>query len=96
MQELATAEAFEGRTTPASGALWGSKGDVVTDAEMVENKRTDKNQIILKKSDLRKLWSEATASGKVPYMAIEIDGDRYVLHAEGDFLEWRYRKMTSG
>jgi len=83
-QENRAAQMIGGAVTPASGALWGSKGDAVSDLEMVECKRTDKKQITLKKEWLDKLFAEAIARGKVPYLHIEISGHSYWLLSEPD------------
>jgi len=90
-QERQTAEDFGGRVTPASGALWGAKGDVATSMEMVENKRTDGTQITLKRDWLDKIFSEAVAAGKVPYLEIEIGGRSYLLMTKADGLDLRDR-----
>lgn len=68
-----------GRTTPGSGARWHSKGDVTTREWMVECKRTDKKQYILKAAEMKKLIVEALRDGKQPMMVVDMQGERYAV-----------------
>lgn len=42
LQEKRVASELGGRVTPASGALWGAKGDVKSDLFLAECKTTEK------------------------------------------------------
>jgi Holliday junction resolvase len=70
---------FEARTQAGSGSLWGAKGDVRTRLNLIECKRTDKTQLILKESWLDKLRKEAIKDNRIPVMAIEIGLRRYFI-----------------
>lgn len=82
-QEARTAKEFGGKTQVASGALWGSKGDVRTGGErtssfnetdfLIENKFTDKPYYILKKETWDKINGEAIEDNfRTPLMQIDI------------------------
>lgn len=86
-QERGTAKRFGGRVNPGSGAGWARKGDVVTPGLLIENKWTGKMQVTLKSLDLEKITEEATAEGRIPALAIELNGRRYILFTEEDVLE---------
>lgn len=87
-QESATARSVGGRTTPASGALPMAGGDVRSDAYLVENKRTDKLSMSLKREWLDKVKVQAAQKGIDPLIGIEFGdgvnfgGDRWVLMPE--------------
>ena len=89
-QEKRTAREFRGKTTPASGALSGAKGDVRTGVRngsytnendfLIENKYTDKNFYPLKYSIWSKISNEALNDNmRTPMMQIDILGSSYVV-----------------
>lgn len=45
-QESRVAKEVSGKVTPASGALWGSKGDVRNDLFLIECKTTKRTSIL--------------------------------------------------
>lgn len=62
------------------------KGDVRLDRSyLIEYKRTDKNQITLRKDDLDTLWNNAYAEGREPALGIEIGGKDWVLTTASEF-----------
>jgi hypothetical protein len=86
-QEKDTARRFGGRVTTGSGNQWFQKGDVKTAVFLIENKYTGKEQVTIKRVDLRKICDEATAEGLLPALCLELSGEHYVLMPRADFLE---------
>lgn len=87
-QEKKIASKIGGRTRPASGAIPGMKGDVISKRCLVEAKRTDKTQITLKKAWLEKIRDEAFQARRMPVLAIQFrESENYILIRENDFLE---------
>ena len=96
-QEERTAKEFGGRTTPASGALSGAKGDVRTGNRtngegtnsndfLIENKYTDKDYYVLKLATWQKIDGEALRDNmRVPLMQIDIQQNQYVVLANNDY-----------
>lgn len=76
-----------GRRTPASGALWFQKGDVVTDSFLIEAKRTDKNSMSIRLDVWEKIRREALLSGRIPLLAVEIRGREFVVLDLEDFFD---------
>lgn len=72
-QENKVAKELSGRVTPASGALWGSKGDVKSDKFLVECKTTEKEFYTLTFNVWDKIYREAIKEGlRIPVMCIDI------------------------
>lgn len=44
-------------------------------------------QVTIKALDLEKICDEATAEGRTPALALELNGHRYILFTEEDVLE---------
>lgn len=86
-QELRDARDHGGRITPGSGCGGFRKGDVRTADLLIENKRTDKQQLILKAEWLDKIRREALIEGRIPAVGIEISGREWVLVPKDDFLD---------
>lgn len=95
-QEKRTALEFRGRTTPASGALSGAKGDVRTGTRegsqtncedfLIENKYTDKDFYTLKLTTWQKIDGEALRDNmRVPLMQVDIQQNQYVVLANNDY-----------
>lgn len=79
-QEKRVAKQLGGRVTPASGALWGAKGDVRQDKFLVECKTTEKDYYSLTDKVWNKIRSEAIRDGlRIPLMCIEIQGKSYAI-----------------
>lgn len=79
-QEKTVAKNLNGRVTPASGALWGAKGDVRTDIFLIECKTTDKSSYSLKASIWNKICDEAVADGlRLPLMIISVAGNEFAV-----------------
>jgi len=75
-QERATAKDLKGRTTPATGARWHSKGDVRSDKFLVECKITEKRSYSLPLKVWEKILNEARRDGfRTPAMCIEVHGN---------------------
>ena len=88
-QERSLAKSVGGRTVPASGAFWARKGDVRTDDLLVEAKTTAAASYPLKKVVWDKIRREALLDGRIPVMAIQIQGRNLIVLDEEDFLELR-------
>ena len=77
-QEKKVAEELNANTVVASGAKWGSKGDVRSDRYLVECKMTQKPFYSLTKSTWEKIQKEATKDGlRIPMMCIDVEGCKY-------------------
>lgn len=72
----------KGRVQAGSGSLWGNKGDVRTEFQLIEAKRTDKGQITIKQEWLTKIKLEAIKDGRIPVLAIELGKKRYYIIEE--------------
>lgn len=73
-QERAVAEEFNAKTVVASGAKWGSKGDVRNDKYLIECKMTQKPFYSLTKSTWEKIEKEAIKDGlRIPMMCVDVD-----------------------
>ena len=78
LQEKRVAKEVRGRTTPASGAMWGCKGDVRSDAFLVECKTTEKDKYSLSILTWNKIRVEAVKDGmKIPVMCIDLHNGKY-------------------
>ena len=88
IQEARTARDFGGRTTPASGSQWHSKGDVKTNNWLIECKTTSKLSYSLKAETWHKIWTEAISEGRDPIMVLdfETEGVSLVVMSKEDFL----------
>lgn len=75
-----------GKRTAASGAFWSRKGDVRSDDLLVEHKYTSKKSISVSSSVLTKIRNEAVMDGRMPVLALHLDGRNYVVLDENDFL----------
>lgn len=81
-QESKVAKELSGKTVVASGALWGSKGDVKTEYFLVECKTTAKDSYRLTHAVWKKILHEAVKDGmRFPLMCIDLyDGkERYAV-----------------
>ncbi len=95
-EEDTIAEALSGRRQPASGAIACAdlKGDVSTDAFLIESKITSTGRYTLKATELAKIKREAYKAGKDPMFVVNISGERWaciefslletLLHKEGE------------
>ena len=91
-QEKSVAKDLNARTVVASGALWGSKGDVRHDNLLVECKTTDKSFYSLTMQVWEKIEKEAIRDGlRIPVMCIDLNGgkDRYAVFRDKDFRHYR-------
>lgn len=71
LAEKHTAQRLNGRLTPASGAMAGSKGDITVGASLLmENKSTVTQTLRLELDWLAKIYREAAAVGKHPALAV--------------------------
>ncbi len=83
-QEKRVAKELNARTVVASGALWGSKGDVKSDSYLVECKTTEKDFYSLTFKVWDKIRTEAIKDGlRVPLMCIEVQGKSYAIIEKG-------------
>lgn len=73
------AKKINGRTQACSGALPGAKGDVRTEYNLIELKRTDFDSMILQNSWLKKIRNEAIKENRIPVLGIEIGGRTYYI-----------------
>lgn len=60
-----------GRTTPATGAMWHSKGDVKTKTKLIQVKSTSKKSFTVKLTDLDAIERQAAAADLEPSFVIE-------------------------
>lgn len=88
-QEKRVAKELGGRVTPASGALWGAKGDVRSEYFLVECKVTSKSSYPLKDTIWDKIAKEALHDNmREPVMCIELnDNEPYALVYKSAFEE---------
>lgn len=92
LQEKSVAKDLDARTVVASGALWGSKGDVRHDNLLVECKTTDKSFYSLTIKVWEKIEKEAVRDGlRLPVMCIDIKGgkERYAVFLEKHFIHYK-------
>jgi Holliday junction resolvase len=73
-QENRVAKEFGGKVTPGSGAL-AVKGDVQSNELHIECKTTSKTQYTLRLDTLSTLAHEASVSGKIPVLALELHNE---------------------
>lgn len=86
-QESKVAKELAGRVTPASGALWGAKGDVRNDVFLVECKTTSKPFYTLTFATWSKIYKEAIRDGlRIPVMCIDLEkeGKRFAVMCSKD------------
>ena len=88
-QEKSIAKAIGGRTVPASGAFWSRKGDVRSADLLVEAKTTDAASFAIKRTVWDKIRKEALLDGRIPVLAVQIQGRNLVVLDEEDFLALR-------
>lgn len=86
-QEERLAKKTGGRRTAASGAFWHQKGDVRTSNVLWECKWTGKTQVTVKASVLEKIHEEAILDGRLPAVAISLNGRNYVILDENDAID---------
>lgn len=100
LQERSVAKDLDARTVVASGALWGSKGDVRHDNLLVECKTTDKDYYRFTFTTWEKIEKEATKDGlRLPVMCIDIKGgkERYAVFLSKHFSHYRsYSEIYCG
>ena len=84
-QEKRLAKEFGGRTTAASGA-GRNKGDIDIKRFKIEVKRSERGSLAIKKEWLLKIDEEAYGVGKNPALAIEIDGEEWVIIPKRVFM----------
>lgn len=92
LQERSVAKDLNARTVVASGALWGSKGDVRHDNLLVECKTTEKPFYSLTITVWEKIEKEAINDGlRLPVMCIDVNGgkDRYAVFLTKHFIHYR-------
>lgn len=88
-QERRVAKELQADTVIASGALWGSKGDVRSGRFLIECKTTSKDYYSLTVDTWNKISKEALKDGmRIPIMQIELSGgkERIVIINIHDFL----------
>lgn len=88
-QEKSVAKSFNAKTTVASGALWGAKGDVRNDKFLIECKTTTKTWYSLTAKTWEKIEQEAIRDHmRIPLMVIDLeDKDRVVVFRMKDFSD---------
>lgn len=100
LQEISVAKDLNARTVVASGALWGSKGDVRHDNLLVECKTTEKDFYSLTLNTWEKIEREAVRDGlRIPVMCIDIKGgkERYAVFLVKHFMHYRsYSEIECG
>lgn len=100
LQERSVAKDLNAKTVVASGALWGSKGDVRHDEFLVECKTTEKPYYSLTMKVWEKIEKEAVRDGlRVPLMCVDINNgeDRYAVFLEKHFKHYKtYYDLETG
>lgn len=87
-QERSVAKDLKAKLTPASGALWGAKGDVRSAKFLVECKATEANYYSLSKRVWLKIAEEALKDGlRTPLMNIQVKGRMWAVLDLNDFNE---------
>lgn len=88
LQESRAAKDYGGNRTPGSGNRWFQKGDVKTDAYLIECKTTTKASYSLKSGDIKLHWVHALMENKIPVFEIEFSeyGATCVVLDKNDFL----------
>lgn len=97
-QESKVAKELNGRTTPASGALWGAKADVRNDIFLVECKTTEKDFYSLTFTVWDKINKEAIKDGlRIPVMCIDLNNgkDRYAVMSVKDLQDNLFSSLPS-
>lgn len=92
LQEKSVAKDLNAKTVVASGALWGSKGDVRHDEFLVECKTTEKSYYSLTMTVWEKIEKEATKDGlRIPLMCVDINNgeDRFAVFLEKHFKHYK-------
>lgn len=86
-QEKSVAKEFNAKVTVASGALWGSKGDVRNSRYLIECKTTEKDYYSLTAKVWEKIEQEAIRDHmRIPLMVIDLeDRDRVIVFRPQDF-----------
>lgn len=92
-QELRASRLYNGKLTPGSGNQWHTKGDVITDEEMIELKTTTKDIYPLDWRVLKEHLTNALLAGKMPVFEIEYAGNgvTVVVLDKEDYLALRER-----
>ena len=100
LQEKSVAKDLNAKTVVASGALWGSKGDVRHDEFLVECKTTEKPFYSLTMKVWEKIEKEAVRDGlRIPLMCLDINNgeDRYAVFLEKHFRHYKtYYDLETG
>lgn len=97
-QEKEVASSINGKTVVASGALWGSKGDVRSEEYLIECKTTQKSYYMLNKQTWSKIQKEALKDGmRIPVMCIYLEDGKHrlAIFNTKDFIEYNgYNDLT--
>ena len=100
LQEKSVAKDLNAKTVVASGALWGSKGDVRHDEFLVECKTTEKPYYSLTMKVWEKIEKEAVRDGlRIPLMCVDTNNgeDRYAVFLEKHFRHYKtYYDLETG
>jgi hypothetical protein len=87
-QEKRSANHYKGSRNAGSGSGWLRKNDVRSEEFLIENKLTvGTKSITLKDIDLRELRERAIVEDRTPVLQFDLNGRRYVVLVEDDFLE---------
>jgi len=86
-QEDELASTYRGSRNAMSGAGWVRKADVRSEDLLIEAKTTSKKSWSLKLDDLRELRKQAIMDDRMPVFVVDIQGHRYVVLDENDWLE---------
>lgn len=96
-QEARGAQRHGGRVQPGSGSGRYNKGDVKTEFELIEYKRTDGKSIVVKAADLALHRQRALLANRIPFFGIEVGGHDYLIVSEYDLdivVERRAREIA--
>jgi hypothetical protein len=86
-QEKRSAKSYKGSRNAGSGSGWLRKNDVRSEQLLIENKLTiGIKSITIKDVDLRELRERAIVEDRTPVLQFDLNGRRYVVLVEDDFL----------
>lgn len=86
-QEQRVAKEVGGKVTPASGALWGLKGDVRADSILIECKYTDAQSYSVKSAVWKKIKNEALRDRfRIPVLNVKMPEANLAIVDWDDFM----------
>ena len=94
-EEARFAAKIGGRRTARSGGYWGMPGDITAFKVLAEHKMTGERQLTIKLDWLKKIFNEAWATGRRPWLPFTLGGNNYVILDENEAIELRDAVLSS-